>query len=139
LIVFLIAATGISPGEVVLERGLNTAVGGTLALIAYALWPTWERKQVGETIAEMLDASRLYFHAILERFERDDASLESSLDETRRAWRRARSNAEASVDRVSAEPGTTAERLGCLTSLLAHSHALVHAMMALKQALLEPG
>jgi uncharacterized membrane protein YccC len=132
LIVFLIAATGISPGEVVLERGLNTAVGGTLALIAYALWPTWERKQVGETIAEMLDASRLYFHAIAERFEGDDASLESSLDETRRAWRRARSNAEASVDRVSAEPGITAERLACLTSLLAHSHALVHAMMALE-------
>jgi uncharacterized membrane protein YccC len=132
LIVFLIAATGISPGEVVLERGLNTAAGGTLALIAYALWPTWERKQVWETIAEMLDACRFYFQAIVDRFERDDPFLESSLDETRRAWRRSRSNAEASVDRVSAEPGITAERLDCLTSILAHSHALVHAMMALE-------
>jgi uncharacterized membrane protein YccC len=132
LIVFLIAATGISPGEVVLERALNTATGGFLALIAYALWPTWERTHVWEAVAEMLEASRLYFQAIVERFERDDASLESKLDETRRAWRRARSNAEASVDRVSAEPGITAERLSCLTSILAHSHALVHAMMALE-------
>jgi uncharacterized membrane protein YccC len=132
LIVFLIAATGISPGEVVTERALNTAAGGVLALIAYALWPTWERTQVWEALAEMLDTSRLYFQAIVERFERDDASLESKLDETRRAWRRARSNAEASVDRVSAEPGTTAERLNCFISILAHSHALVHATMALE-------
>jgi uncharacterized membrane protein YccC len=116
----------------VLERGLNTAAGGTLALIAYALWPTWERKQVWETIAEMLDACRFYFQAIVGRFERDNPFLESRLDETRRAWRRSRSNAEASVDRVSAEPGITAERLDCLTSILAHSHALVHAMMALE-------
>src|SRR5581483_7331572 len=48
LIVFLIAATGISPREVVVQRGLNTAAGGILALIAYALWPTWERTQVSE-------------------------------------------------------------------------------------------
>jgi uncharacterized membrane protein YccC len=133
LIVFLIAATGISPGEVVTERGLNTAAGGIFALIAYALWPTWERKQVWETIAEMLDACRLYFQAVVERFERDDdPSLEFRLDETRGAWRRARSNAEASVDRVSAEPGITADRLNCLTSILAHCDALTHAMMALE-------
>jgi uncharacterized membrane protein YccC len=132
LIVFLIAATGISPGEVVTERALNTAAGGILALIAYALWPTWERKQVWETIAEMLDACRVYFQAVVERFERDDPSLESKLDETRSAWRRARSNAEASIDRVSAEPGITADRFNCLTSILAHCDALVHAMMALE-------
>jgi uncharacterized membrane protein YccC len=132
LIVFLIAATGISPGDVIVQRALNTAAGGILALIAYALWPTWERTQVWEAVAQMLDACRLYFQAIVERFERDDPSLESRLDETRRALRLARSNAEASVDRVSAEPGMTAERLDCLTSILAHSHALMHAMMALE-------
>jgi uncharacterized membrane protein YccC len=135
LIVTLIAATGISPGEVVAERALNTVAGGLLALLVYALWPTWERTQVWEAIAEMLDACRLYFQSIVERFERDDPSLDSNLEETRRAWRRARSNAEASVDRVSAEPGITAKRLDCITSILAHSHALVHAMMALEAGL----
>jgi uncharacterized membrane protein YccC len=135
LIVFLIAATGVSPAEVVTERAVNTVAGGLLALLAYALWPTWERTQVWESIAEMLDACRLYFQSIVERFERDDPSLDSKLEETRRAWRRARSNAEASVDRVSAEPGITAKRLDCVTSILAHSHALVHAMMALEAGL----
>jgi len=135
LIVFLIAATGISPGTVVIQRALNTAAGGVLALIAYALWPTWEQRQVSDVLAEMLDSCRLYFQAIVERFERDDASLELQLDETRNDWRRARSNAEASVDRVSTEPGITAERLDCLNSILAHSHALMHATMALEAGL----
>ncbi len=111
LIVFLIAATGIPPGQVVLQRGLNTAAGGIFALIAYALWPTWERTQVSEAMAEMLDACRTYFREVVDRFGRDDAILESELDEARRNWRRARSNAEASVDRVSSEPGITAEKL----------------------------
>ncbi|MGI8960198.1 MAG: FUSC family protein [Bryobacteraceae bacterium] len=135
LIVFLIAATGVSPAEVVVQRALNTAAGGMLALLAYALWPTWERTQLWEVIAEMLDASRFYFQAIVDKFKRGDPSLESKLENTRRAWRRARSNAEASVDRVSAEPGITGDQLGCVTSILAHSHALVHAMMALEAGL----
>ena len=137
LIVFLIAATGVSPRDVVVERALNTAAGGVLALIFYAVWPTWERTQVSESVAEMLDACRLYFRAIVERFEHDDPALEKTLDADRGEWRRARSNAEASVDRMSAEPGVTRQRLDCFTSILAHSHALVHAMMALEAGVIQ--
>ncbi len=137
LIVFLIAATGVPPGQVVWQRGLNTAAGGIFALIAYAVWPTWERTQVSEAMAEMLDACRAYFHAVITRFGRDDVTLQSDLDETRRAWRRARSNAEASVDRVSSEPRTTVENLNCLTSMLASSHALAHAIMGLEAGLIQ--
>ena len=68
LVVFLIAATGIPPADVIVSRGLNTAAGGILALIAYALWPTWERTQVSDAMAGMFDASRLYFHALMRRF-----------------------------------------------------------------------
>ncbi|MGA8029576.1 MAG: FUSC family protein [Bryobacteraceae bacterium] len=136
LIVFLIAATGIAPRDVAVQRALNTVAGGVLALIAYVLWPTWERRQVSEAMAEMLDACRLYFHAVAARFARSDDAIASELDETRRAWRRARSNAEASVDRVSSEPKITAEKLNCLTSMLASSHALVHAIMGLEAGLI---
>ena len=61
LVVFLIAATGNSPGDVVAARALNTLAGGLLALVAYALWPTWERTQVSDGFAEMIDASRSVF------------------------------------------------------------------------------
>jgi uncharacterized membrane protein YccC len=137
LIVFLIAATGVPPGQVVLQRAVNTVAGGIFALIAYALWPTWERTQVNEVMAEMLDACRVYFRAVVERFGRDDLDLQSDLNETRDAWRRARSNAEASVDRVSSEPRVTAEKMNCLTSMLASSHALAHAMMGLEAGLIQ--
>lgn len=137
LIVFLIAATGVPPGQVVIERAINTAVGGVFALIAYAVWPTWERTQVSEALADMLDATRAYFRAVVERFGRDDLTLETDLDETRRAWRRARSNAEASVDRVSSEPKITTEKLNRLNSILASSHALMHGIMGLEAGLIQ--
>ena len=40
LVVLLIAVTGVAPQQVIVARGLNTTVGGLLALIAYAAWPT---------------------------------------------------------------------------------------------------
>ena len=79
----------------------------------------------------------VHFHALVERFEQDNTFVESDLEETRSEWRRARSNTEASVDRVGAEPGITPERLNCLTSILSSSHALVHAMMALEAGAVE--
>jgi uncharacterized membrane protein YccC len=132
LIVFLIAATGIAPAQVVVLRGLNTLAGGALALVAYLVWPTWERTQVGEALADMLDASRTYMQALLDRFIDPKASTTKVLNARRNAWRLSRSNAEASVDRVSSEPGISRERLNCFTSILASSHALMHAMIGLE-------
>ena len=84
LIVFLIAETGIAPSEVVFERAVNTAAGGIFALIAYAVWPTWERSQVSDVIAEMIDRTRDYFRAVMARFERADELVETALDQDAR-------------------------------------------------------
>jgi uncharacterized membrane protein YccC len=132
LIVFLIAATGVAPSEVVSERAINTAAGGVLALIAYLLWPTWERTQVSETVAEMIDCIRGYFRLVMGRLTEESDVLESTLDRARDAWRQARSRAEASIDRLSSEPGTGPAELDCLTSMLASSHAVVRVTMALE-------
>lgn len=137
LIVFLIAATGIAPAQVVELRAINTAAGGVLALIAYAAWPTWARTQVYDAIAEMLDATRLYLQALFERFTNADPSSEDVLNQRRVDWRRTRSNAEAAVDRMSSEPGITADKLSCLTSILASSHSLMHALVGLEAGVLQ--
>src|SRR3989440_10151826 len=65
LVVLLIAITGVSPSEVIWARGVNTVAGGALALLAYRIWPTWERTLVSERVAEMLDAYREYFHCLV--------------------------------------------------------------------------
>ena len=136
LVVLLIAMTGVSPKEVMAARALNTAAGGAIALVAYRLWPTWERTQVGEAVAQMLDAYRDYFRVIKESYIHADTHLSAELDRARAAARLARSNLEASIDRLSAEPGTSAETLKLLGGILASSHRLVHGMMALEAVLL---
>ena len=44
LIVLLVGLTGVSPAQVIPARAINTAVGGLLALLAYWIWPTWEKE-----------------------------------------------------------------------------------------------
>lgn len=136
LIVFLIAETGVAPAEVVWLRLLNTTAGGLFALIAYALWPTWERAVVSDAIADMIDATRVYFQAVIQSLDESAESALVSTVEAGQAWRRARSNAEASVERTAAEPRISSEKVDCLTSMLASSHALANAMAALEAGFL---
>ena len=136
LIVFLIAETGVSPADVVSERALNTTAGGCFALAVYALWPTWERTQVDEAIAAMLDTTRAYFHGVVQRFG-EGSMPASTLDQLRGNWRRTRSDAEGSVSRIESEPGTDAAKLNCLTSILASSQTVVHSVMSMEAAAIQ--
>jgi uncharacterized membrane protein YccC len=140
VIVGLITILGVDPSDVIWARGVNTAAGGCLALLAYWIWPTWERTGVPEQIAQLFDAYREYFHALTQDYVNSastagvPARLQESpeLDQKRLATRRARSNLEASIDRVSAEPGTAAEQMNQLNAMLASSHRFVNAVMALE-------
>lgn len=137
LIVFLVAATGVPPRDVVTQRAINTVAGGLFALVGYALWPSWERTQVGDALANMIDASRQYFQQVAARvLDRSSVSADR-LNELRASWRVTRSNAEASVDRVSAEPRTNRSQLNCLSSILASSHSVMRAMVALDAGVIE--
>jgi uncharacterized membrane protein YccC len=133
LIVFLLAATGVSPGDVIVARTLNTIAGGLLALAAYAVWPTWEKNTISDSLADMLDAVRLYFRAVGEQFQHP----ETSADQERNNWRLRRTEAETSADRVSSEPGFSRAKIDCLRSILASSHSLVHAVMGLEAGLVQ--
>jgi uncharacterized membrane protein YccC len=139
LVVFLIAATGSSPRDAVVARALNTLAGGLLALVAYAVWPTWERAHVSDSFAEMLEASRLYLQSLFNRLGSDLNSGETEVKHKRLEWQRARSNVEASVDRVLSEPGTAPAQREALLSMLASSHALMLAMTGLEAGILHSG
>ncbi|MCC6390944.1 MAG: FUSC family protein [Bryobacterales bacterium] len=134
-VVLLIAMTGVSPGEVMAARAWNTAVGGVVAVLAYWLWPTWERTQVREMMAKMLDSYREYFRLVRESYVKPRAGFRHELDRARLAGRLARSNMEASLERLSAEPGTRVKTMASLNAMMASSHRMVHAMMALEAGL----
>jgi uncharacterized membrane protein YccC len=132
LVVLMIAITGVSPKNVIWARGLNTLSGGVLALIAYTVWPTWERTQVGEVMARLVDSYRVYFAKVVEFLEGSGAVSPTDLDRLRLASRLTRTNALASVDRMQAEPGTRAEEIPLLTGMLASSHRFIHAVLAIE-------
>jgi uncharacterized membrane protein YccC len=135
LVVLLIAGPGVAPKEVIAARFLNTVAGGIIALLAYAAWPTWERAQVPEAMARLLDAYRAYFRAIHHSYVQPDVSRAVDLDQTRAGARLARSNLEASIDRYFSEPGTSPQNVSALGAMLASSHRLIHAIMALDAGL----
>jgi uncharacterized membrane protein YccC len=132
LIVLLIAISGVAPKDVILARGVNTLLGGGLALLAYAIWPTWERRQVGEVMARLLDAYRAYSSLVFESLAGSARATTGEIDKARMAARLARTNAVGSVDRMQAEPGTRAEEVGLLTGMLASSHRFIHAVMSVE-------
>jgi uncharacterized membrane protein YccC len=136
LVVLLISITGVSPKTVILARGLNTLIGGTLALAAYAAWPTWERTQVGEMLARLLDSYRIYFLKLLDVLTGHEGASTADLDKLRLASRLARTNAVASVDRMQVEPGTRAGEVTLLIGMLASSHRFIHAVLSMEAGVL---
>ena len=123
-IVVLFALSGQPPGDVVRERALHTVLGGTLALALYGLWPTWERTQILSVLANMLEAYRLYFRAVYDR--------SPDLERLRLEGRLARSNMEAALDRFMAEPGADADAATLLSQMMASSHRVIHALVAIE-------
>jgi uncharacterized membrane protein YccC len=139
MVVLLFASTGVAPAQVIAARALFTVAGGAIALAAYRVWPTWERTQVPEALARLLDAYRAYFQAVRDGYlypglERD-AAFAARLDSVRQASRLARTTLEASVARLRLEPGVAAGRLTTLQAILANSHRFIHAAMALEAGL----
>ncbi len=139
LVVLMIAITGVSPKTVILPRGLNTIMGGSLALLAYVVWPTWERMQVGEMMARLLDSYRIYFLKLLDVLAGREGASTADLDKLRLASRLARTNAVASVDRMQAEPGTRPQEIALLIGMLASSHRFIHAVLSVEAAILSAG
>jgi uncharacterized membrane protein YccC len=135
LVVLMFAMTGNAPATVMVERGLNTTVGGWIALAAYWLWPTWESTLVSETLARMLENYRTYFRAVRDAYLEPDKSFASRLDRERMAARLGRSNLEAAVTRLRSEPGAPAKRVTALDAVLANSHRFIYAAMALEAGL----
>ena len=135
LVVLLLTINGVSPSEVILARGLNTAVGGVLALLAYLAWPTWERSRVADNVAALLRAYRKYFSVVAKSYSEKGSVERFEIERVRQDGRTARTNLEASVERLAAEPGTTPDQIQRTNAILASSHRFAHAVMALEAGL----
>lgn len=135
-VVFLLAFGGLPEQTALIDRIEATMTGGALALCAYAFWPTWEREIVPARLADLIEAQRAYcallFGAFLDPRTLDEGRMH---DVQLAAWR-ARSNAEASVDRMLNEPvAPTALTVRAALGALAASRRLGLATLTLRARL----
>lgn len=87
------------------DRAVDTLIGGVLAVLVYLAWPTWEARLIGQRLTEFLDSQADYADGVLGCFSEPSSAKRPQLGEMRAAVRRARSNAELSVERMASEPG----------------------------------
>jgi uncharacterized membrane protein YccC len=102
-VVYMLAFGGAAEHTSAFDRVVATALGGTLALLAYAVWPAWSRARVADDLADLIDAQRRYVGIVLLAFA-EPAFDENAIRNAQIAAWRARSNAEASVDQMAGEP-----------------------------------
>ena len=133
MVVVLLSFEGMAPADAIQARVIATMAGSALALAAYALWPTWEGRRMQAALAALVDAYRLHLDAVL-------GGRMGELVETRSAARRARSNAQASLERLRGEPlrRRSAHELKQAEALLANASRLVRAGVSV-EALLRDG
>ncbi len=103
-VIFLLALGGLSEHSALIDRVVETLIGGALALVAYGVWPTWERALAPDRLAEMLEKQRGHAALVLSAYT-DPARADAAAIHSAQvgSWL-ARTNAEASVDRMLAEP-----------------------------------
>lgn len=131
VVVFLLNV--ISPDTVAAAeaRLLDTLVGGTIGLLAYALWPTWSHKPARQALAELVEAQREYLGRSLAAVRDGRRIAEREMGPLARRARLARTNAEATVARSLSEPQTrridadqSQGMLGVLRRLIQAAHVL---------------
>jgi uncharacterized membrane protein YccC len=103
-VVFILMLSGVGEMTAVTLRAIDTIAGGCIALVVYAIWPTWAAASVRSALAAMFEAQSIYLSALLTAYADPKTADLARLTRLRAAARRARSNAEAVVERMLAEP-----------------------------------
>ena len=131
LVVFLLNAIAPDTLATASARLLDTLVGGTLGLLAYAAWPTWSRTPAWQSLADLIGAERAYVDSVLDAVVRGGQVDDPQMRTLARRARLARTTAESTVARSLSEPTTrridadqSQEALGAMRRLIQAAHVL---------------
>jgi uncharacterized membrane protein YccC len=103
-VVFLLAFAGAPEQTSALDRVGATFLGGILALLSYAIWPTWSHAHVPDDLADLVEAQRRQTDVVLRAYL-DPAAYDVRAARAAQlvSWR-ARTTAESAVDQMLGEP-----------------------------------
>lgn len=136
-VVFVSTLAGIPELRAAVDRVLDTSLGAVIVLGGYLLWPTWERGDVGEMVADVIDADRRYAAVVLGCWLDPDPADRAAIERSRTDARVTRTNTEAVLDRAIAEPASSPDGLDpdVAAGLLAAMRRFCDGPLALEQAL----
>lgn len=103
-VVFILKLSGVGEITAITSRAIDTIIGGAIALAVYAVWPTWAATTVRGALATMFAAQAAYVGALLDAYAAPSPADPARLARLRASARRARSNLEAIIERMLAEP-----------------------------------
>ena len=137
-IVLLLHLVGLSAETTATARLADTAIGAALALIAYALWPTWHGRTASRIFDRLAEAHTMYATALLRELDAPGENGSSRLRALQSAARRSRTDAEAAAERLAAEPLHPPFTAEAARSLVASATRLAHAELSLHTLVTAP-
>ncbi|HWA67842.1 MAG TPA: FUSC family protein [Mycobacteriales bacterium] len=131
LVVLLLSPIGGAELSTVADRGLDTLIGGAIALAGYLVWPTWEKRSLEASVDGVLAALATYADTVLSRYVDPDSADPAAAGHAAVAARRARMVAVESLERATGEPrrggadvADAARRLAAARRIVISLHAL---------------
>jgi len=138
-VVTLMALLGETAEQTVTARLAGTGIGAALALIGYLAWPSWEGESAQQKLARLFETQSHYAALLLRAYVRPGpaagAPSQAELQFAGRAARRARSDAEASADRLADEPSRPPMTARLAYALTGIARRMAHALLTLQAAL----
>jgi uncharacterized membrane protein YccC len=131
-VVVLLALLGLPPGPTAIARLIGTGIGTGLAILAYLLWPTWEGTSAAEKLARVFATQGAWASAQLRAYTKPEATEAIRTGRLQLAARRARTDAVASVDRLTGEPDHGPVSPGLARGLISAAHRIAQAGLTVR-------
>jgi uncharacterized membrane protein YccC len=132
LVVFLLNVIAPDTLATAAARLVDTLIGGTIGLLAYALWPTWSHVPAWQSLADLVAAERRYVDAGLGALTEGGRAREQQMTWLSRRARLARTEAESVVARSLTEPATRRIDADRSQAVLAAMRRLIQAAHVLR-------
>jgi Fusaric acid resistance protein-like len=132
VIVFVLHVAIVDTTETALDRGIDTVIGGLIALAVYALWPTWSAASSERLLANLIDSQKAYLEAVFAALSRGRSGDIEAMRPLARVARVAWTDAEGAVGLARSEPRKGELDLGNATETLAALRRVVYGVHALR-------
>jgi uncharacterized membrane protein YccC len=137
-VVLLLEMVGLRADATAAVRLMNTAIGAALALVAYAAWPTWHGRAAPQIFERLVEAHETYATALLHELDAPGETGTNRLRALQSSARRARTDAEAALARLAAEPPHPTFTPEAARSVVASAKRVAHAELSLHTLVTSP-